>query len=488
MKKEYALRALPMLTLSTIVRFKRLQRARAANISFTIAAPRNDKSTLRSYILGTMKTHFILTSIIAAAAHAKTPATKAADYIAHEWGTFTSVQAQDGVQLDWNPFTAPDLPKFVYTVFNPTGRANGVVLPGFTMPGKTAFTARQRMETPVIYFYADKSQTVDVGVTFPEGRITEWYPQLANPKAQAVPSRSVDRNTLGAMRWTGVELLPGDTEAAKLFPNDGTKSHYYPARETDAVPLRVKAPDGTAQHEKLLFYRGIGQFTAPLTVRFWNDDGSNVQIQNAGTEPLAHSFLYIVRGDRAVASDVPALAAGDSHSMDIKFAEISRPLTEVRAELAAKMRAALVSEGLYEKEAAAMVKTWDDSWFGDQGMRVLYTLPQKWSDRVLPLTFSPAPKELKRVFVGRAEMITPAQEWALLREIVRFSEGGSLEKKAAVAATHDIGLGRFTEAAVRRLSVRGPGSQEFTRAAFGLLDATRPARSQGEQPLPTASR
>jgi hypothetical protein len=338
------------------------------------------------------------------------------------------------------------------------------------------------METPVIYFYADKPQTVDVGVSFPEGRITEWYPQLANPKAQAAPVRT-SANVQGGMRWTGIELLPGDADAPKLFPTDDSKSHYYPARETDAVPLRVKAPDGTVQHEKMLFYRGIGQFTAPLTVRFWNDDASSVQLQNTGAEPLAHSFLYIVRGDRAAVLDAPALDAGKSHSIEFKFTEVSMPLFKARTELAARMRAALVSEGLYEKEADAMVKTWDDSWFGEQGMRVLYTLPKKWSDRVLPLTFTPAPKELKRVFVGRAEMITPAQEWALLREIVRFSEGGSLEKKAAVAATRDIGLGRFTEAAVRRISARGPGAQEFNRAAFGLLDATRPT---GAQPAPPA--
>src|SRR5262245_27711227 len=133
-----------------------------------------------------MKTQLILATIIAAVAQAQPPAatsapSKTADYVAHEWGTFTSVQASDGEQLAWNPFVAPDLPKFVYTVFNPTGRTKGVLLPAFSMPGKTAFTARQRMETPVIYFYADKPQTVDVAVKFPEGRITEWYPQLADP-------------------------------------------------------------------------------------------------------------------------------------------------------------------------------------------------------------------------------------------------------------------------------------------------------------------
>jgi len=38
----------------------------------------------------------------------------AADYVAHEWGTFTSVQGGDGVLLDWPSLVSSRLPKFVY--------------------------------------------------------------------------------------------------------------------------------------------------------------------------------------------------------------------------------------------------------------------------------------------------------------------------------------------------------------------------------------
>jgi hypothetical protein len=37
-----------------------------------------------------------------------------ATYVAHEWGTFTSVQGADGAQMLWNPFNALELPRFVY--------------------------------------------------------------------------------------------------------------------------------------------------------------------------------------------------------------------------------------------------------------------------------------------------------------------------------------------------------------------------------------
>ncbi len=36
------------------------------------------------------------------------------DYVAHEWGTFTSVQGADGVLIEWNPLETKKLPKFVY--------------------------------------------------------------------------------------------------------------------------------------------------------------------------------------------------------------------------------------------------------------------------------------------------------------------------------------------------------------------------------------
>src|SRR5215204_167453 len=75
------------------------------------------------------------------------PAPKA-DYVAHEWGTFTSVQGRDGVQLEWNPFVVEELPKFVYDVNKQSGKKPGVVLPSFVSFGKAGILSRQRMETP----------------------------------------------------------------------------------------------------------------------------------------------------------------------------------------------------------------------------------------------------------------------------------------------------------------------------------------------------
>src|SRR5438093_3028285 len=77
----------------------------------------------------------------------------AEDFVAHEWGTFTSVQGADGIQLEWNPLITSELPGFVYDANKPSGDPRRrISLSG----SKSAFRTLQRMETPVIYFYSGK--------------------------------------------------------------------------------------------------------------------------------------------------------------------------------------------------------------------------------------------------------------------------------------------------------------------------------------------
>ena len=52
-----------------------------------------------------------------------------------------------------------------------------------------------------------------------------------------------------------------------------------------------------------------------------------------------------------------------------------------------------------------MLETWRDSWFED-GVRVFYIVPRKSVDAILPLSISPAPSAIARVFVGRMEVLT----------------------------------------------------------------------------------
>ena len=100
-------------------------------------------------------------------------------------------------------------------------------------------------------------------------------------------------------------------------------------------------------------------------------------------------------------------------------ASVSLPTLDGSPEsLESMLEGLLLSEGLYADEAHAMLETWKDSWF-EEGARVLYIVPRNFVDSVLPLTISPAPKELTRVFVGRLELITPTTQRAVESALAR---------------------------------------------------------------------
>lgn len=365
-------------------------------------------------------------------------------FVAHEWGTFTSVQGADGVQLEWNPFVPLELPKFVY------GQPRvASIRPGVSLL-KSDLIARQRMETPVIYFYSDTERTVDVTVNFPQGTVTEWYPQVQAP---AKGSR--------ATRWDDVRVLANAKASLSREPQG---SHYYAARETAANVLQVKN-----ELEKFIFYRGVGSFTAPLRVMVGGKEDV-LHLQNTGTEPLRHFYVVQIRNGKAKYEYFSNLEINGTRQVNLAPGTGESSLTVFQDRISEAMRGSLEKEGLYAAEAASMVKTWRDSWFGEDGARVLYVLPRKWTDTTLPLTIEPAPEEIARVMVGRAEVILPTQEWKLLKQIARYSDAPAEERLAIVDGVKALGMGRFSDAAVRRLLGSTP-SAEFSAAAWGLIEA-----------------
>jgi hypothetical protein len=397
-----------------------------------------------------------------------------AGYVAHEWGTFTSVQASDGVQMKWNPLTVAELPDFIYGVHWPEGKNGGQNL----FAAKTAFLALQRMETPVIYFYANEPQNVNVSVNFPSGTITEWYPKASRANEIIAAKDSAPLN--GQIRWQDVEIL-GKSQDSSLYPKDISGSHYYAARETEANPIRIKTNSKT-ETEKFLFYRGVASFRAPLTVKQQGDNAETLEVSNDGAEALQSLFIYQIRNGRAVWTELQQLPAGESKTIQLNQ-KPAISLTEFHEQIAPQLIEKLTRQGLFEPEAKAMVKTWDDSWFNEQGTRVLYILPRAWTDRTLPLSITPAPRQIARVMVGRAELITPKMEFGLLREMIQFNEGDETARAIAVENTRKLGLGRFTETTMRRILAGAPKSAEFSNRSWELLSAASKSARNPAKPL-----
>jgi hypothetical protein len=348
--------------------------------------------------------------------------------VVHEWGTFTSVAGGDGASLEWRPLSGPsDLPRFVYHQGRiAEGLRHGPLCkkcceyncdPQYCSPKKSA-PAAIRMETPVLYFYSDRETDVEVRVGFPQGRITEWYPR----------ARSVDH----WLDWGKVKVLPG---AQVELLREKEESHYYPARETDAAPVRV-CGGGREEFEKFLFYRGIGTFDLPIRAAPSN---GHFEIRNVGRDAVCDVILFENRGGRVRFAAHPNLA----DRVDLSLPETPGDLDA----LLSRLQKILVGQGLYEKEAHAMIETWRDSWF-EEGTRVFYIVPRPVTDAILPLRLFPKPAELVRVLVGRVELITPELERAILSHVSALGDDSFDVREAATAALRRYG--RFLQPVLKR--------------------------------------
>jgi hypothetical protein len=127
-------------------------------------------------------------------------------------------------------------------------------------------------------------------------------------------------------------------------------------------------------------------------------------VVNHSTDEIPRLFLFERRGDRVGYREFNALRAGavlDPPSLD---ASLDSLLPELES--------SLVSAGLYQDEAHAMLESWKDSWF-EEGSRLIYMVPRGYVDQILPLTIEPQPPKVERVFVGRMELLTPATQQAI---------------------------------------------------------------------------
>jgi len=352
-----------------------------------------------------------------------------ASFVAHEWGTFTSFGGSDGVHVGFRP-NNEDLPSFVYHLQDQFSKGGFLRLAGLVS-----------METPVIYFYADKPVKATVDVKFPRGWITEWYPVAATE-----PSYK-NRNPGQSIRWK-VQVMPG--ESFGLPRDDKEANPYYHARATDAAPVQAEDPrvgghsgGVVVQREKFLFYRGVGTFAPPVTVKALG--GGEVKVVNTHASPVGGLVLLTARNGGVAfqkLDDVPAKGE--------LVAKLPTDLVPT-AELGALLVKQLTATGLYEAEAKAMVKTWESAWFGETGHRLLYLVPTGLTDELLPLTIDPKPTEVVRVLVGRHDFVTPEQEAEVLKQHKR-ALAAQAELNAAQEELNKVG--RFAEEARARAAAK----------------------------------
>ena len=356
----------------------------------------------------------------AADAQAPTPANPtqaqaaAQSLVVHEWGTFTSMQTSAGVTLEGMHHEDEALPGFVHARdIKPKNQKGIEILPE---------AVTQKMETPVLYFHTAVARKIKVRVDFPQGVISQWYPDVT---AFAPAKNTLTKLAGGSVTWD-VQLDPKLDPA--LSPVVAPDDIWAPSRKVAATMLSYGK-----QVERFLFYRGLGRFELP--VRVTSDVAGMVTVRNDGKEDLPAAFLLLTTasGGRVVA--LGPIAAGQSVKAQVP--EALPGIAALVQSAGQALHSALVATGLFADEARSMVDTWSKSYFQTPGLRVLYVLPAAWTDALLPLQVTPAPTATVRVLVGRIEVLTPAIEQQIVAAVQ-----ASLDKGNAQPVTD---LGRFLE-------------------------------------------
>jgi hypothetical protein len=227
--------------------------------------------------------------------------------------------------------------------------------------------------------------------------------------------------------------------SAKLTDAPLAKFGWSYARDVDANPVHV----ANGETERFLFYRGLGDFDLPVTVQ--SGRTGHVALTNGYVQPIGRVFVLNVGAKSAAFSQhVAGIAPGATLNDVAPSLDGAPSLDDYEGELSGAVTQALDATGLYHDEATAMVNTWKRQWFRTPGMRVLYLIPQTWTDASIPLKVTPAPEAMVRVMLIRVEVITPEQESLDVAALKAF------ETDATSAEAHFQELGRFAEPRLRR--------------------------------------
>jgi hypothetical protein len=368
--------------------------------------------------------------------------------VVHEWGTFLAMNGSDGVTLDGMYHEEHALPAFVHARSRNELRLR---------------TSNLKGETPVVYFYNDRPVRVRLEVGFPGGVWTQWYPQADFVGPSLVQTGSLLRARNGRIGWS-VDVVPPSL-ANPALPSTPTDALWNFARDVDAA--YVATTDSTRQGnpkewERFLFYRGLGEAKLPLDLGVGQASGQasgqaggqasgqapGLSCRSDLVEGLRDIYVLRVENNTGAYRYLPSLRCGAAIAQLTPTMDAAQPIDRFADVVADDLAARLVANGLYAKEARAMVNTWRTSYFKTDGIRVLFVLPQSWTDRFIPMTIDPKPDELVRVMVGRIELLTPERERAAEQAISQLASPDSNVRERAFATLRDEG--RYVEPIVRR--------------------------------------
>jgi DNA-binding transcriptional ArsR family regulator len=351
--------------------------------------------------------------------------------VVHEWGTFLAMNGSDGVSLDGMYHEEHALPSFVHARSKDQLRLRMSLV---------------KTETPVIYFYTQQQQRAQVEVGFPTGLWTQWYPQAMTVSPGIVQAAAPPHTRDGRISWD-VDIWPASRGAAVLPATNGDALWNY-SRDVDAAYVSTSNtiyPAQPREWERFIFYRGLGEAPLPIQVRF---DNGRINAATSEAGGLRHLFILRVENGRGAYAYAPSLTTTTSFDQPVPAMQTSLPLEEFVERVSADVARRLTESGLYEKEARAMVNTWTSSYFKTAGVRLLFVMPQSWTDRFIPMRITPAPERLVRVMVGRMELLSPERERRAETAISGLASPDAATRERAFEVLR--AEGRYVEPIVRR--------------------------------------
>ena len=335
--------------------------------------------------------------------------------VVHEWGTFTTVSTSTGQPLGGLYVDATRLPGFVQGLpyFNHDAAAGWAPLTKLR-------NVTVKMETPVLYFYSPESLDVDVKVDFKGGTISQWYPHAyrteTNPEGSFVDF--AEKPYAGHIAWKAKVLAPNANPAYSTAASGQETLEWTAPRQVASNMLRGEK----GEYERFLFYRGLGNFPNTVKLIFYGD--SAFKVINEGDEDIPWMLVYQHEGNES-APEMIRFQGPLKANTGVSLKLTPPPATALSEAWQARdsLAAHLVQAGLNADEARAMLNTWYNSYFFENGLKAFWILPRAMVDRILPLSITPAPEKTERVIVGRSEVLTPAFE----RELRRARQADTLD-------------------------------------------------------------
>ncbi len=256
--------------------------------------------------------------------------------------------------------------------------------------------------------------------------------------------------------WGSVKVLAPGLGTEGLPPVE-PGDPWALAREPDSNVLRICGP--RTEHERYLFYRGLGRFDLPMQVAI---EAGRAVLRCPDLDPGTVARVVQVEEGRIRTA---ILKPTQETAGDVRSALLSG-LEETKVEdLERALTVEFKCRGLTRAEAVAMVRTWRKSWLESPGTRILVPLPRRVVDALLPLEVSPAPRETVRVLVARLDILTPEEE-RRAEDVARSAPDG-----AAAAES----LGRWAVPILRRVA-RTAADPEAARRADALAREREPRR------------